>query len=169
MVNPSGDAAVFDGFGYNANSATAGQTFVVTTASTISEFSFPVIASSGVDSSSAAAVGALYAWDEANGRAVGLALASQKIPLTSALTQLTASFPPVTVAAGTYVVFFTTSGLWSQDPELIFQWRKVAAQFLEGHLVYYNNGNDATQLTVSTWDGSGVDDQSFACSICFVT
>jgi hypothetical protein len=135
------------------NSATYGQVIRVAAGSTaLQSFAFEI----GHCSASVTLRGEVYAWDGSNMKATGSALfesTTQIVPADSAYHLVTFSPGSLTLPAGDYVLFGTTSRDQSGAPHSACRWGALTTntQIPNGSFVFINSSADPTMWTNSTW------------------
>ena len=133
------------------NTATYGQTITVPSgASPLQSFSFQI----GNCTANVTARGEVYAWD--GSKATGAALyESAPITVNSSAAFQVVTFTPggLSLAAGQYVLFATTSRDQSGAPASACRWGALTnnTTIPGGQFVFENNGPDPTQWTSNTW------------------
>jgi hypothetical protein len=154
---PSWDGSNFiSSFGVT-NTATYGQTITVAAgASQLNSFSFEI----GYCSASVALRGSVYAWDGT--KATGSSLFTSAVRTVTAgdtYTLVTFNTGGITLPAGTYVLFGSTSQDQADAPGSACRWGSVGnnTAYAGGQFVYINNGPNPGQWTTATWSSISQD------------
>lgn len=143
-------------FGVNST-ATYGQTFITPgTDNIINSFTF-YIDENGSGSSQFDAY--IYAWDSVNGHATGSSLWSATSLFTDnngglgGFAELTFDTGSTQIVGGQqYVAFLTVSNFWNLSPSSQHWGYASEDVYSDGTFVFYNNSDDFSSLTTSTWD-----------------
>ena len=156
---PNWDGTTFiSSFGV-VNTATYGETVTVGNgASPLVSYTFQI----GNCSANVTFRGSVYAWDSVTSRATGASLytsAPQTVNAGATYTAVTFNVGSLSLPAGTYVLFASTSQDQSGAPSSSCRWGSIAnnAIYPGGQFVFINNGPDPTQWTSTQWSSIGQD------------
>ena len=139
------------------NTATYGETITVGAgASPLNSFSFEI----GHCNAAVTFRGSVYAWDGT--KATGSSLfesPTMTVPADSNFHLVTINTGGISLGAGTYVLFASTSQDQTGAPTSACQWGAVPSNtaYAGGQFVYLNNGALPAQWTTNTWSTFGQD------------
>lgn len=167
---------VIASLGFNQAFATVGQTFIPSVSSAISAFAFSVQLPVGPANDSFRLQAYLYAWDETARHPVGSALyVSSVVDIMQNPTILSFRTCVSVQADQRYVIFLSTSGLWTLDSGGLPRQGSVTftddTSIPSGTFVYVDTANNPAAFTTSRWgestDFSGGFD--FGCSLTYAS
>ena len=149
-----------------AETATYGQTFSLSTAASMDSFTFYL--NDALDPGVIDFHAYVYSWDDSLNQIAGSSLfASNAMSTTNnggtdGFEEFSIDTAGVTLSAGQYVAFFTASNLFDGTPGTGKMGFTNDDTYADGNLVYINNGSDFAALSSSSWsEWAGAEDLAF--------